>query len=807
VSTDLDRITVWPDWHVGDVFGIRAETSDLWVAVELFERRVEDRRFVFKNPADGKLILPPMSLDAALRLYESGRMRKLPKSALGDHDVHDVPPETADRFWRLRLAITRAFDEDQRLSSASRPPNYAKSARKLRLLVADVLSQRPDLRQLGWTPSVGAVRRWLQHRGTPGDRRAADMLDCSGQGERKKKNTRRRKLLNAIARWYWSLDTRRPDDAYARVGAMFARLNKRRASKDRTKALLKCPCKEAIRKAINALECFETVKEKWGERRAVELYGSVGEGLVATRYLEKIVFDHTKSDTWVVFDPLRGWIRGRAWVTLAIDVFTRLILAWFITYRRPSTHTAATLLKRVIRPKSWVRDRYPDLAGEVNIFGKPAEVIVDHEWAHEGPSFIDACRDAKISVTWPRRRNPQAKAIGEAIFDTVNELVFHREAGAVSLPPNEMRALGYNPSKDKLIAVDVLEAHLVHAIYDIYHRDIHSGIGMAPLRAYQLECAKNAIPTHDDLEILEDAFGVVVKNLVLSKEGVTHDGIRYHDQDLVAELLCDLAPDVPRRGRRKHGSVTVPIPKGKLDPENIDIIKIWNWKRNRYVRLPAAGEHREYARDLPQDVHHQIRAFAKQHGFDFDDEGDRLQARDRFRELIENAVPERLNEARIKQLRLLHVLSDRKPVLDGDEVRVVHVPSTPDGRPVRIPVAADCGRADGGAPPKVLRRGGQRATRKAAATRARKRAEEAISDREAALSDAIARPPEDRPRSGPAFLPPQQRSAAESPERFLDDLRLRRGVTGSVSSKASEEDPEQFLENLGRAPSNGRQIG
>jgi putative transposase len=177
------------------------------------------------------------------------------------------------------------------------------------------------------------------------------------------------------------------------------------------------------------------------------------------------------------------------------------------------------LLKRVLCPKGWIRDRYPHLEGEVNIFGKPSLIIVDHEWSQEGTTFVDACRDTGMSVSWPRIANPEAKAIVEAFFNTFNKLVFHREAGAVPLPAHEMRALGYDPSKDKLIAFDVLEEHVVTAIYDIYHRESHSDIGMAPARAWRLECAKAAIPTHDDLAFLDDAFGVVIKNLTLSKEG------------------------------------------------------------------------------------------------------------------------------------------------------------------------------------------------------------------------------------------------------------------------------------------------
>jgi putative transposase len=316
---------------------------------------------------------------------------------------------------------------------------------------------------------------------------------------------------------------------------------------------------------------------------------------------------------------------------------------------------------------------------------------------------------------------------------------------------------------------------------------------MAPARAWRLECGKAVIPTHDDLEFLEDAFGVVVKDLVLSKEGVTHNGIRYHDQDLVANLLSDLAPEEPKRRRRKHGSVTVVISKGKLDPENIDHIRLWNWKRNRYVRLPAAGEDKEYARDLPEDVHDQIKAFAREHGFDFKDQDERWEARDQYRRLIESAAPERLNEARIKQLRLLQTLADPKPVLDGDEVTVVRVPSTPDGRAITIPVASRA-RADGGTPPKLPRRGGRRASRKAAATRAKNRAEAAIADRKSVRGKTPFRP-DSPPRPRLNYVPARD-GGPEDPEAFLVSLAHEKPTEEAAVPTSPDDDPALFLKRL-----------
>jgi putative transposase len=792
VTDDIEHVTLWPDWHVGDVFGIRAATADVWVVVELVERRVEDSTLVFRNRADGKLILPPMPLEAALALLEQERLRLLPSNVRDDRHIRDLPPDSGDKFWRLRLAITCAFDDDQ--ATARHARRYSKSSNQLNRLVSDVLARRPDLALLGWVPSAGAVRKWIQNRGSSGRRQAADMVDRSGQGDRKK-NLRRQRILLVAARWYWSLDTRTVDDTYARVRTMFNRLNALRRSKDPNARLLGCPGKSTVRHAIGALECFETVKAKWGEKRAVELYGSVGDGLTAARFLEKVVFDHTRIDTWVIFDRRRGWIRGRGWLTIAIDVFTRVILAWFITYRRPSTFTVIRLLKRMMRPKLWIRARYPHLRGEVNFFGKPAEIIVDHEWAHEGPSLRDSLTDLKVSIRWPDTEDPQAKAIGEAIFRTLNKLVFHREAGAVPLPAHEMRALGYDPAKDKLIDFDLLEEHIVTGIYDIYHREIHTGIGMAPARACKLEAAKWTIPIHDDFQTLDDALGTILKGLTLSKEGVTYNGIRYHDQDLVAGLLFDLAPSVPKRRRRKHGSVTVPLMKAKIDTENIDHLRIWNWKRDRYVRLPAAREFAEYVRDLPLDVHEQIQAFAKAHGFDFENEDERWAARDRYRQLLEAADPARLNEARVKQLRLLQALQEPAAALHGDEVTVVRTPSGPFGA-VTIPIATDLPRIDGGAPPKIPRRGGRRATKGAAATRAKNRAKAAAEGREAARTGTALTLD---PTSGRSvnYVPPP-RSVPEDPQAFLASLENRPASTTPVHPVSPDNEPPTFVENLAR---------
>ncbi|CAM3664809.1 hypothetical protein POHY109586_18920 [Polaromonas hydrogenivorans] len=83
--------------------------------------------------------------------------------------------------------------------------------------------------------------------------------------------------------------------------------------------------------------------------------------LVSNIPLEWVQIDHTQADVFVVDERLRKPI-GRPWLSVAIDVATRCVVAIYVTMERPNAATVALLLTRVVLPKTqWLKSIGVDL--------------------------------------------------------------------------------------------------------------------------------------------------------------------------------------------------------------------------------------------------------------------------------------------------------------------------------------------------------------------------------------------------------------------------------------------------------------
>ena len=75
--------------------------------------------------------------------------------------------------------------------------------------------------------------------------------------------------------------------------------------------------------------------------------------------LEIVQIDHTQADVLIV-DRFTRKVIGRPWLSVAIDLATRTVPAFFIGMERPGAGTAALLARRILQPKA-ARPAHPGL--------------------------------------------------------------------------------------------------------------------------------------------------------------------------------------------------------------------------------------------------------------------------------------------------------------------------------------------------------------------------------------------------------------------------------------------------------------
>jgi len=121
---------------------------------------------------------------------------------------------------------------------------------------------------------------------------------------------------------------------------------------------LPAPHYRTIRGRIGELDLKLSLQKREGAKKAREQVGRVSvSSLRPENPMELIQIDHTPVDVIVVDQEQRLPI-GRPWLTLAIDVTTRMVVGFHISLWAPSTVSLCLALSHAVLPKdSWLADR------------------------------------------------------------------------------------------------------------------------------------------------------------------------------------------------------------------------------------------------------------------------------------------------------------------------------------------------------------------------------------------------------------------------------------------------------------------
>ena len=200
----------------------------------------------------------------------------------------------------------------------------------------------------------------------------------------------------------------------------------------------------------------------------------------ASRPLEIMQIDHTKVDLIVVDEQTREPL-GRPWITIAMDVFTRMVTGFYLTMDNPSRLSVSLCLLHAVFDKgAWLRDR--EIDNDWPIAGLPEYLHVDNGADFRSKAFIRACRDEGISIIW---RPPGTPHFGGHI-----ERLIGTQMGAIHLLPgttqNNPSELGdYNSAKHSTLTLRELERFIALEITGNYHQGVHAALLRPPTAVWR----------------------------------------------------------------------------------------------------------------------------------------------------------------------------------------------------------------------------------------------------------------------------------------------------------------------------------
>ncbi|EPP5899624.1 Mu transposase C-terminal domain-containing protein, partial [Acinetobacter baumannii] len=114
---------------------------------------------------------------------------------------------------------------------------------------------------------------------------------------------------------------------------------------------LEAPHENSIRRRIEALNNYQVTKARLGSKAAIDKFKAAAGSFPNADYpLAYVQIDHTPLDIEIVDDEFREAI-GKPHLTLAIDVFSRMIVGYYLSLEAPSTTSVAMCIASCILSK------------------------------------------------------------------------------------------------------------------------------------------------------------------------------------------------------------------------------------------------------------------------------------------------------------------------------------------------------------------------------------------------------------------------------------------------------------------------
>jgi putative transposase len=190
--------------------------------------------------------------------------------------------------------------------------------------------------------------------------------------------------------------------------------------------------------------------------------------------------DHTQVDLILVDDLQRRPV-GRPWITVAIDVFSRMVAGFYISFDPPGAMSVGLCLAHAMLPKeTWLAQH--DIATPWPLWGKPAVVHADNAKEFRGRMLTRAGENLGIDLHWRPVTQPHYGGYIERLCGTLTQSI-HTLPGTTFSNPRQRGA--YRSEEQAALTLCEFETWLATLIVDIYHQQVHSGIGMPPVRRYE----------------------------------------------------------------------------------------------------------------------------------------------------------------------------------------------------------------------------------------------------------------------------------------------------------------------------------
>lgn len=339
-----------------------------------------------------------------------------------------------------------------------------------------------------------------------------------------------------------------------------------------------------------------------------------------------IQIDHTLVDIQLVDEVDRIPI-GRPWITIAIDVDSRMCAGYYISFDPPGTlGTGMCLSHAFLDKQKWMRElgvdyRYP-------CQGIPTIIHCDNAKEFRGNTLRHACEKYGTKLKFRNVKKPQHGAHIERLNGTLMREIHALKGTTFS---NSGDKGDYDSAKHASMTLKEFERWFANLVLGDYHNRPHSGINNeVPLQRYikgivgdnGARAGSIAVAT-DEEELYYDFLPMDL--LTIQQYGIQWDLIQY-TQDVLRRWVGAMDPQHPNRKRKFIV---------RRDPRDISALFFFDPEARKYFRIPYRNLENPHISVWELKA---IRAYLREVGRDEVDEAAIFKARNEMRKIEETSA-------------------------------------------------------------------------------------------------------------------------------------------------------------------------
>lgn len=352
-------------------------------------------------------------------------------------------------------------------------------------------------------------------------------------------------------------------------------INKER--KNSNLELLVTPHINTLRFRISQLTASEVASKRKGRKGREDFRPLIGKFPQSQKPLEVVQIDHTPLDLIIVDDENRLDI-GRPTITLAIDVYSRMVVGFYISLEKPNTLlTGLCLAHAILDKKQWLLEH--EVEGDWPAYGLMDTIHTDNGKEFHGKSLKRACEIYKLNMIKRPAKTPRYGPHIERSFKTFNDSEIHSLPGTTK--SNVQDKAEYQSEDNAIFTLFEFEQYFTEFLVNNYHLEKHSDLGMSPLQKYKQGILGNGEQLGRGLPPkIDDPLKLKIDFLPYEERSVQKYGIQLFGIDYFHDVLRKWIkqPDKNRKGSQRFIV--------RYDPRDLSSVFFFDPDMKAYVVVP-----------------------------------------------------------------------------------------------------------------------------------------------------------------------------------------------------------------------------